>query len=201
MKSFKNYLSEQEHKPFLFYHLAPKTANLDFGLITPGFAYNNGMLELFRKMIDKYRHRICYEWNIFPNKTPDELTDQEIIYAINKFRKNPLGINTLYCFKFPPYKELGKNMKEILKHKVVCEIDINSPSVLFQTESIDYGYLYSNSDNKKLNREYYENVSFNEYFKDYDDNAKMVFANLNHIGLVLKDGILNNWIFKTFTVL
>ena len=34
-------------------------------------------------------------------------------------------------------------------------------------------------------------MSVGNYFKDYDDNAQMIFANLNHISISPRDGIIS----------
>jgi len=41
----------------------------------------------------------------------------------------------------------------------------------------------SNSENKVLNKEYYEKVTQKEYFSKYDDSLEMNFSRLNHIGI------------------
>ena len=153
-------------------------------------------IELFRKMTDKYRERICYKWKIYPNKTPKELTDEEIINAINKYRKSKYGINTLYLFRYPPYKQLGPNMAKCLEGKTIVEVNIDSDIVKSQLYSIDFGHYHSNTDNEQLDKLYYETVTKKVYFEDYDDNARMIFANLNHIGIILKNGQLRPNSFK-----
>lgn len=49
----------------------------------------------------------------------------------------------------------------------------------------------SNNDDIELTRDYYENISSKEYFAHYDDNSKdrPLFASINHIGVIFKDGI------------
>lgn len=44
------------------------------------------------------------------------------------------------------------------------------------------------SDNKLLDKKYYENVTKEEYFSKYDDSIKMNFSTLNHIGISFKTG-------------
>lgn len=46
----------------------------------------------------------------------------------------------------------------------------------------------SNSDNKKLTKKYYEKVTKEEYFSQYDDKVEMNFSKLNHIGISFKNG-------------
>ena len=55
---------------------------------------------------------------------------------------------------------------------------------------IDWGHVGSNGDNRALDSRNYDRVSRREYFKDYDDNGKMLFAPINHIGVATKDGVI-----------
>ena len=176
--------------PFYFYHLLPKKIKLDDkGLLTLEYMYNHNMIQEFREYTNKYRDRICNGWDYFPNKSPLSLTDEEIIYALKKYRGKD-GLNCIYFFKYPPYKSLGKNMRYVLENKQCYSIDINDKESKKYIKSIDWGYYHSNSDNKKLNRKYYDHITIEEYFKDYDDNIQMIFSRLNHISIVPKDGYL-----------
>ena len=57
-------------------------------------------------------------------------------------------------------------------------------------EDIFYGYQDSNSDNKLLDKNYYEKITKEEYFKNYQDNSHMNYALLNHIGISFKNGYI-----------
>ena len=46
----------------------------------------------------------------------------------------------------------------------------------------------SSSNNKLLDKEYYEHITKEEYFSKYDDSLTMNFATLNHIGISFKKG-------------
>lgn len=172
---------------FYFYHLIPKNLakNID-GIISPMYMYEHGLYDLFDKATQKYRNRIINDWKYY-DKKPEDLTREEIIEALIKFRGKH-GLNQIYLFKYPPYMKLGKNMEEILKNKFLFKIDIDDPRLQF--EQIDWGFYLSHSDNKKLTRSYYENVSIKDYFKMYDDNIEMRFKNLNHISVSPKNGII-----------
>lgn len=197
---FATMLYKMSHEPLNFYHLVPNDVDLSInGLITPGWAYKHNDIELFRKMTDKYRERICYQWKIFPNKTPKELTDEDIIYAINTFRQSKYGVNTLYLFRYPPFEYLGPRMRECLKGKRIVEVNIESDIVKNQIYTIDWGRIGSHSNGKPLDKMYYRCVSKEKYFEDYDDNAKMIFANINHIGIILKNGQLTPNSFKVLS--
>ena len=78
-------------------------------------------------------------------------------------------------------------MEKILENKDIYRININDEKVRNHIIDIFYGYHMSNSDNALLNKSYYENITKNEYFKNYNDNKKPIFAALNHIGIVFRD--------------
>lgn len=175
-------------KELYFYHLAPK--GIKEGLISLKYMYENNMYELFDKNAEKYKGRIVKDWNIekYYGRNKDSLTREEIIDALNTFRGEN-GYNYIYFFRYPPYKELGENMKKVLENKEIYRINIMDDKVKSIIDDIFYGYDKSNSDNNVLDLEYYINISKDEYFKDYDDNSDMIFKNLNHIGISFKNGI------------
>lgn len=57
-------------------------------------------------------------------------------------------------------------------------------------KDIFYGYFKSHSDNRLLNKTYYEQITKEEYFKDYDDTSEMNFAALNHISIAFMENYL-----------
>ena len=175
-------------RPFYFYHLVPINYFKDVnGIISPKYMYEHKLYSLFDKSVEKYRNRIVNGWNYYKKK-PEELTREEIIDSLERFRgKN--GLNQIYLFKYPPYVHLGKNMENVLKGKFIFRINIDDPRL--NLEEIDWGFAGSYSGNMKLTRQYYERVSVGNYFKDYDDNAQMIFANLNHISISPRDGIIS----------
>lgn len=172
-----------------FYHLVNKDADLSKGLLSLQYMYDNNMDDMFFKYVEKYKDRITNYWNIEEYKDKENLTKEDYINALNIFR-GPYGSKYIYFFKYPPYKELGPNMENILKYKDIYRIDLNNKDVLSKIEDIFYGYDLSNSDNKLLDKEYYDNVGIEEYFSKYDDNSKMNFASLNHIAISFKDGYI-----------
>lgn len=182
----------ENNKPFYFYHLIPKNADLSKGILTPQYFYNHSMFKEFDACTDKYRDRLCNVWGYYPNKKPEELTREEIIKGLNKFRKSKNGCKTVYLFRYPPYEALGNNMRKILQGKDILRIDIDNKELKKYITDIFWGYWFSNSDNKKLDREYYENISKSQYFQYYDDYNKMSFAKLNHISLTCKYGYIPN---------
>lgn len=177
----------ESNKPLYFYHLAPKGINKNSkGLYSLQYLYDHKMYDLFDKYTDKYRYRICYLWG-YSNKNPYELTREEVIKYIKKFRDDD-QLDEIYFFRFPPYYELGDHMKEILKNKDIYRININDESTRRYIKDIYWGTDGSHSDSAELNRDYYENINQDNYFKNYDDKSQMNFASLNHISVRFKNG-------------
>lgn len=168
-----------------FYHLISKNVKLDSkGLKTPEYVYKvENNKKLYLNMVDKYRYRLCNGWDIYPKRDPDSLAPKEIYDGINKFRDDPDGNNQIYMFRYPPSPDLGPNMREVLKDKVIYAFDILDPKNKEYIKKINWGFKDSHTGNEALTREYYENITEEEYFANYDDNAKMLFASLNHISV------------------
>lgn len=174
---YKLILKEDAVKNLYFYHLAPKNINK---IISLEYQYRTNK-SLFKINSDKYRYRLCNGWNIYPGRDPNSLTLEEVHDGICKFRKSENGCNQIYMFRYPPFKMLGKNMANTLKNKGIYRIDLYQIFPLLNY--VDWGYVMSNSDNKKLNKSYYLNVTPLKYFNNYDDNASMRFAAMNHISI------------------
>lgn len=172
-------------EPLYFYHLAPKGIK-GKGLYSLQYLYDHKMYDLFDKYTDKYRYRICYLWG-YSNKKPYELTREEVIKYIKKFRDDD-QLDEIYFFRFPPYYELGDHMKQILENKDIYRIDINDPHTKTYIKDIYWGTDGSQNDNTELDRDYYINVDQNNYFRRYNDKSQMNFASLNHISIKFKDG-------------
>lgn len=171
-------------KHMYFYHLAPKGMNGD--LYSLQYLYDHKKYDLFDKYTDKYRFRIANDWRYY-NKNPEDLTREEILSSLKKFRKED-SLDDIYFFKFPPYSNMGPHMDSILANKDIYAIDIEDPKVKAIIKDIYWGTDGSHSDSTVLDRQYYENISSDEYFSKYDDKAKMNFASLNHISIKFKDG-------------
>ena len=82
---------------------------------------------------------------------------------------------------------MGKKIENLLKVKDIYQIDINDKKTREKIKEIFYGYDMSNSDNEPLHKEYYEQVSEQEYFSKYDDDLPMNFSTLNHISIAFVD--------------
>ena len=187
MKKDDNFVQPEQHKPMYFYHMIDKNISLDDkGLKTPDYVLKvEHNEELYLKMTDKYRNRLVSPdgWNIYPDKQPDELTTDEIYNGINSFRGDSRGNNQIYMFRYPPTKELGPNMRAVLDTKDIYAFDINDPNNSKYINNINWGFDGSFTGNKPLSKDWYENISQDDYFSKYDDNGKMLFASLNHISI------------------
>lgn len=149
--------------------------------------YDNKMFELFDKNILKYKDRILNDWDIKKYKGKSNLTREQYIDALNIFRGKH-GSNYIYFFRYAPYKKLGNKIHELAKYKDIYRININDEEVQKSITDIFYGYDMSNSNNKPLDKKYYENISQEQYFSKYDDNLSMNFSTLNHISISFKNG-------------
>lgn len=169
--------------PDIWYHMVPKGSDISTGIISPEYMYRNNK-KMFNHVTDKYRDRLSHEWDIYPDKDPLELTDQEIADGLIKYR-GANGLKYIYMFRYAPIPELGPNMAKTLEGKDLYAIDLNKiPDII----EVDYGHDMSNRDNKALNRQYYDRISQKDYFSRYDDDGKLLFASLNHIGVATRSG-------------
>lgn len=188
---FYKYIETQKliklNKPLYFYHLVNRDANMSKGIMSLKYMYDNKMYDLFDKNVLKYKNRILNDWNIEKYKGKSHLTREEYIDALNIFR-GKYGSNYIYFFRYAPYKKLGSKINELSKYKDIYRININDEEIQKTIIDIFYGYDMSDSDNKPLDKKYYENISKIEYFSKYDDSLLMNFSTLNHIGISFKNG-------------
>jgi len=172
-----------------FYHLIPKNFTGD-KITSLEYQYHHDR-KLFHKNSEKYRYRLCNGWNVYPNKDPDDLTDEEVYDGINYFRKTQDGCNQIYMFRYPPYRGLGEKMSKVLDGKDIYRIDLNDPRVKSIISKIDWGYVNSNTDDGKLTKAWYDKVTPEEYFSKYNENDDHpLFAPLFHISIITKDGYI-----------
>lgn len=194
MKSveFMNYCQMQKliklNKTFYFYHIVDKGAEMSKGILSLKYFYDNKMYDLFDKYSEKYKHRIVNSWNIdkFKGLRESDLSREDIMEALEIFR-GTFGASYIYFFKYPPFKELGSKMSELLENKDIYRININDEELMLKIEDIFYGFDESNVNKALLDRNYYENVSLDEYFSKYCDKDEMNFAKLNHIAISFTD--------------
>ena len=176
----------QNIKPLYFYHLAQNNIVGD-ELLSPFAMLEKNMKDLAYLSTNKYRDRLVNGWDIYPGKNPKDLTIEEVLNGLNQYRGSN-GSKMIYFFRYPPYKELGKNMTKSLSGKTLYRININDPNVKKYIEEIFWGYKSSHSDNSVLNRKYYEDITPDKYFSKYDDNSYPLFGTLNHIGISFQNG-------------
>ena len=190
-EEFYTYIEKQNlvktNKPFYFYHLINKDVDMTNGIISLQYMYDHQLFALFDKNALKYLDRITNDWNIDKYKGKNNLTREEYIDALNAFR-GKWGANYIYFFKYAPYKNMGNKIKELSKYKDIYRININDEEIQKQIADIFYGFDMNNSDNQQLDREYYENVSKEKYFCQYDESIEMNFSRINHIGIRFKNG-------------
>lgn len=185
-------LESNNNSHFYFYHLLPKGSNISPGIVSLDYQYHHDIQE-FRKNSDKYRERLCNEWGIYSGKSPASLSDKEIYDGINKFRKTSQGCNQIYLFRYPPTAKLGKQMGEILKSKDIYRVDLNELRDNGVITDVDFGYIDSNTDNTKLSEDWYVNISYDDYFKNYteSDPNRLLFSYMNHISVTPKNGYIS----------
>ena len=176
------------NQPLYFYHMVDSGANLSKGLLSLGYMYHYNK-PLFLKNASKYRNRLCDGWGIYPGRDPKSLTAEEIYEGIKKFR-NEDNLNSIYFFKYPPYSSLDKRFDRLYKYKKLYRININDTKVKSIIKNINYGWIDSNRDNDPLDREYYETISPEDYFNNFDPDKGLLFSTLYHISIEVKNGYI-----------
>ena len=176
------------NQPLYFYHMVDSGANLSKGLLSLGYMYHHNK-PLFLKNASKYRNRLCDGWGIYPGRDPKSLTAEEIYEGIKKFR-NEDNLNSIYFFKYPPYSSLDKRFDRLYKYKKLYRININDTKVKSIIKNINYGWVDSNTYNDPLDRKYYETVSPEDYFNNFDPDKGLLFSTLYHISIEVKNGYI-----------
>ena len=176
------------NQPLYFYHMVDSGANLSKGLLSLGYMYHHSK-PLFLKNASKYRDRLCNGWDIYPGRDPKSLTAEEIYEGIKKFR-NEDNLNTIYFFRYPPYSSLDKRFDRLYKYKKLYRININDPKVKSIIKNINYGWIDSNTGNDPLDRKYYETISPEDYFNNFDPDKGLLFSTLHHISIEVKNGYI-----------
>ena len=176
------------NQPLYFYHMVDSGANLSKGLLSLGYMYHHNK-PLFLKNASKYRNRLCDGWGIYPGRDPKSLTAEEIYEGIKKFR-NEDNLNSIYFFKYPPYSSLDKRFDRLYKYKKLYRININDTKVKSIIKNINYGWIDSNTYNDPLDRKYYETISPEDYFNNFDPDKGLLFSTLYHISIEVKNGYI-----------
>lgn len=172
---------------YKWYHLVPKGSDMSIGILSPRYMAVHNKEEILPDALDKYRDRLVdNDFNIYPGRDPESLSVDEILLGLKKIRGS-YGDKCIYMFRYPPYFGMGKTMDNILSEKDLYEIDLNKVNDI---EYIDYGRRLSRGNGEPLDRDYYDKVSPEEYFSQYDDSIGMVFSTLNHISVSTKSGYI-----------
>lgn len=176
------------NQPLYFYHMVDSGANLSKGLLSLGYMYHHSE-SLFLKNASKYRDRLCNGWDIYPGRDPKSLTAEEIYEGIKKFR-NEDNLNSIYFFRYPPYSSLDKRFDRLYKYKKLYRININDTKVKSIIKNINYGWIDSNTYSDPLDRKYYETISPEDYFNNFDPDKGLLFSTLHHISIEVKNGYI-----------
>lgn len=176
------------NQPLYFYHMVDSGANLSKGLLSLEYMYHHSE-SLFLKNASKYRDRLCNGWDIYPGRDPKSLTAEEIYEGIKKFR-NEDNLNSIYFFRYPPYSSLDKRFDRLYKYKKLYRININDTKVKSIIKNINYGWIDSNTYNDPLDRKYYETISPEDYFNNFDPDKGLLFSTLHHISIEVKNGYI-----------
>lgn len=166
----------------IWYHMVPKGTDMSQGICSPCYMKTRGMIKPLHASLDKYRNRLVGTWRIYPNRDPDSLTDNEILYGLNAFR-GEYGDRSIYLFKYPPSESLGPNMAAIITNKDIYEVDLSRvPDLAMKDFTINDGPGES----------WYNVITPDKYFSTYDDDAekhgKLLFAGIPHIAVATKSG-------------
>ena len=71
-------------------------------------------------------------------------------------------------------------------------ININDEELILKIKDIFYGLKIQEVDKTILTKSYYEKITPEEYFKNYDDTLEMNFSTLNHISIAFIDDYCPN---------
>lgn len=93
-------------------------------------------------------------------------------------------------FRYPPYKLLDREFREIYKDKKIYRINLNDPELRKIILNIDYGWKNSHRDEESRTLGYYQNISVADYFGEFNSKNKLLFSSLSHISISVKNDII-----------
>lgn len=190
----ENINEAKSYKPFYFYHMTDKNNKVDkLGLISPEYMYQHNMDKELQLSYDKYRDRLVNGWGVYPGRDPGSLTNEEIYNGLKQFRGTKhggTGNDEIYFFRYPPYRDLHPQIRSLLNDRVYYRIDINNPALKPYIKIIHWGWKDSHSANDELKRSWYEKVSVDEYFDQFDSKKQPLFSTLWHIKIVTTKGYI-----------
>lgn len=190
----ENINETKSYKPFYFYHMTDKNNKVDrLGLISLEYMYQHNMTKELETSYAKYRDRLVNGWGIYPGRDPNSLTNEEIYNGLKQFRANKhggTGNDEIYFFRYPPYRDLHPQIRSLLNDRIYYRIDINDPALKPYIKIIHWGWKDSHTANDELKRLWYEKVSVDEYFDQFDSKKQPLFSTLWHIKIITTKGYI-----------
>lgn len=184
--------------PLYFYAMVfnPSGRKLDTepGIMTPQYMYDHDKGYLLDPILDQWRRTIVNRWNMY-QQDPATLTRREVIDALN-IRLGGRFMESISFFRYVPSPTLGWQLRLVLGKVRVYRVDLNS--TVFQNyvrkEDIDWG-KDTRILSRKLDRMYYQRVTYEEYTKYYRDNItltdkELLLNQFNQINILVKSGFI-----------
>ena len=147
----------------------PEHVNLkNLPLMTPNYMMKEKRTDLLDGILYPWRRVIVNVWQMY-NTDPGHLTRQEVIDALN-IKLGGEFMSSIYLHRYVPSPSLGWQLKLVLADCDITKIDLGRQDVIdyIRKENIDWGrdvHIF----NHKLDRSYYENVTYDKYVDSYKD--------------------------------
>lgn len=194
--------------PLYFYALIynPENRRLDTepGIMTPQYMYSHDKNYLLDPVLDSWRRIIVNKWQMYP-QDPMTLTRREVVDALN-IKLGGKFMDSISFFRYVPSPTLGWQLKMLMGKMSIIRIDLNDTALMnhIRKEDIDWGNdtrIFA----RKLNRMYYQNISYEEYTKYYRDNMAIfdkerLLDQFNQITIKVKDGFIPKSVCEDMTV-
>ena len=180
--------------PFNFYYMLydPNKSKQLTGIMTPNYLYKHRKFDVLDDILDPYRRVIIFKWGMYNYTDPKYLNREEIMDAIN-IRGGADILNSIYLLRFIPSVTLGPKMKELLSDCRIFKLNLNDIKIdKFTNNSINWGWDVKIP--RKLNRMYYDQVTYDEYVRNYRENILYnkieLFSHFNRVQIKINDGII-----------
>lgn len=156
---------------FFFYDIIynPEHVNLDNEpLMTPNYMQKHNKNDLLDGILYPWRRVIVNIWGMYQSD-PGTLTRQEVIDALN-IKLGGEFMNSIYLYRHVPSPSLGWQLKTVLADCNIFKINLGRKDVIdyIRPTNIDWGHDVRFT-SRKLDRMYYENVSYDDYVEQYRD--------------------------------
>lgn len=167
--------------PLYFYALIPnpegKRLDTEPGLMTPQYLFDHDKNYLFDPIIEPWRRIIVNKWMMY-QQDPATLTRREVIDALN-IKLGPEFMNSIQFFRYVPSPTLGWQLKLVMLKMAIFRIDLNDTAFTkyVHKEDIDWG-RDEHIASRKLNRMYYQQLTYEEFTKYYKDNIPVMNKDL-----------------------